>query len=98
MSGILIPRGKKPLTRTTTRTFPAPLSVGFWRISTSSEWRDRRDGVDAEDVRGLRLLVIPWSNCAISEQTGDDEQFQGILLIRSIVDNCPTPDHLDMVE
>lgn len=46
------PRGKKPLTRTTTRTLPALLSGAPLPISTSSDSLERSEGVDADDTKG----------------------------------------------
>ena len=54
-----IPRGKNPLTRTTTLTLPAPWSAVFWPISTSSESLDRKEGVDADDLRGRKREAAP---------------------------------------
>lgn len=55
----VIPRGKNPRTRTTTRTFPPPLSGIVLSIGTSSDSRERKDGVDADDLSWRISAVIP---------------------------------------
>lgn len=54
-----LPLGKKPLTLTTTLTFPPPLSGVFRLIGTISDSLERSDGVDAEDLSGRASAATP---------------------------------------